>query len=192
MITYVTGDATTPTGTGNKVIPHLCNDLGRWGAGFVLAVTAKWPQAEAEYLRAASGAPSSSKNKLALGTVQFVLVDATPGSQIWVANMVAQRAVWTVKEGTVDEVPPIRYPALMKCLKEVGKHAAANSASIHAPKFGAGLAGGDWDVIESLIESSLVRQHGRDVTVYNFPVAAQAPVAIAAVAVASPNTDALD
>lgn len=27
-ITYLKGDATTPTATGNKIIVHICNDIG--------------------------------------------------------------------------------------------------------------------------------------------------------------------
>ena len=42
MIKYVTGDATNPIDTidtnESKVIIHVCNDISRWGKGFVLAV----------------------------------------------------------------------------------------------------------------------------------------------------------
>lgn len=33
MITYVTGDATKPVGNGRKIIAHVTNDEGGWGAG---------------------------------------------------------------------------------------------------------------------------------------------------------------
>jgi len=36
MITYLVGDATQPQGEGVKVIAHICNDIGAWGAGFVI------------------------------------------------------------------------------------------------------------------------------------------------------------
>src|SRR5262245_8320884 len=36
-ITYVKGDATSPQADGNKIIAHVCNDVGKWGKGFVLA-----------------------------------------------------------------------------------------------------------------------------------------------------------
>ena len=35
-IAYVQGDATQPQGTGARIIVHICNDIGGWGAGFVL------------------------------------------------------------------------------------------------------------------------------------------------------------
>ena len=36
-IQYLTGDATAPQSQGNKIICHVCNDIGGWGKGFVLA-----------------------------------------------------------------------------------------------------------------------------------------------------------
>ena len=38
-IKYVVGDATAPQGESKKIICHICNDLGAWGAGFVLALS---------------------------------------------------------------------------------------------------------------------------------------------------------
>ncbi len=42
QINYVKGDATAPIGIGNKIIVHICNDIGRWGKGFVMALSKKW------------------------------------------------------------------------------------------------------------------------------------------------------
>jgi len=32
-IKYIKGDATNPAGEGNKLIVHICNDIGGWGKG---------------------------------------------------------------------------------------------------------------------------------------------------------------
>jgi O-acetyl-ADP-ribose deacetylase (regulator of RNase III) len=48
-IAYHTGDATRPVGRGNKIIAHVCNDQGRWGKGFVMAISARWPLPEEAY-----------------------------------------------------------------------------------------------------------------------------------------------
>jgi O-acetyl-ADP-ribose deacetylase (regulator of RNase III) len=45
-ISYLQGDATSPQAKGNKIIAHICNDLGRWGKGFVLAISKRWPEPE--------------------------------------------------------------------------------------------------------------------------------------------------
>lgn len=72
-ISYVVGDATEPLGAGPFVIAHVCNDLGRWGAGFVLALSKRWKQPEAEYRRWFRGAAADLPS-FALGEVQFVQV----------------------------------------------------------------------------------------------------------------------
>jgi hypothetical protein len=80
-IHYLIGDGTQPVGTGNKIIAHVCNDVGKWGKGFVLAVSKRWRQPETEF--------RESKICLALGMVQLVRVEKS----IWVANMVAQHGI---------------------------------------------------------------------------------------------------
>lgn len=103
-IRYVTGDATSPQADGPRIIAHVCNDTGTWGAGFVLAVSARWPEPEQEYRRWAQHGPHFE-----LGRVQMVEV----GDGTRVANMIAQRA--TIDAPAVPHLPrlpPIRYLAL--------------------------------------------------------------------------------
>jgi hypothetical protein len=45
-INYVRGDATVPSVKGVKLIAHVCNDIGGWGKGFVLALSRRWPEPE--------------------------------------------------------------------------------------------------------------------------------------------------
>ena len=138
-IEYTKGDATEPKGEGKKIIPHICNDYGAWGAGFVLAVSKKWKLPE-EYYRAMP--------IYELGHVTFH--DVT--NDIIVANMIAQHGLRTDLDGN----PPIRYDALQEALNKVNIVAVEMKATVHMPKIGAGLAGGDWNEIEKIIESSLM------------------------------------
>ena len=160
-ITYVDGDAMSPQAVGNKIIAHVCNDEGKWGKGFVLAVSKKYPQVEAAY-RQLYAAPSHPK----LGHVQLVEVQSSP-EKIFVANMIAQRGVKKMKDGTAEGCPPLRYPALYSCLEEVVKMALANNATIHAPRIGAGLAGGDWRLVEAVLKV-LEAKSSANITIYNF------------------------
>ncbi|RKW18275.1 MAG: Appr-1-p processing protein, partial [Capnocytophaga sp.] len=41
-IKYIKADATFPQSEGNIIIPHICNDIGAWGKGFVLALSKRW------------------------------------------------------------------------------------------------------------------------------------------------------
>ncbi|MER7985968.1 hypothetical protein ABTY53_10250, partial [Streptomyces noursei] len=70
-IVYVKGDATAPQGKGVKMIVHVCNDLGGWGRGFVLALSRRWPEPERAYRR---WHRERARNDFGLGAVQFVPV----------------------------------------------------------------------------------------------------------------------
>ena len=142
------GDATRPEGDGPKVLAHVCNDLGLWGAGFVRAVSKRWKGPERDY-RAAFEAGA-----LTLGTVRFV--EVTP--ELTVANMVAQRGVRRGRS------VPLRYPALRAALIEVGRFARERKASVHMPRIGCGLAGGRWEEVEPILKETL---DGLSVTVYD-------------------------
>ena len=155
MIEYVTGDATQPEGDGPRVIVHICNDIGGWGKGFVLAVSKRWPQPEAEFR---AWHTTGKEGGFVLGAVQFVQVEP----YIWVANMIGQRGI---KRGSSG--PPIRYEAVSSCLALLAVKAKELGASVHMPRIGCGLAGGEWSKIEPLIVQHLLGA-GVSVTVYDF------------------------
>jgi len=120
------------------IIPHVVNSKGAWGAGFVLAVSKAWPEPKKVYNEFIQTTETEDDR---LGIVTFVNVE----KNIIVANMCAQTLGW------VDKIPPIRYEALEACLSELRYIAKSLNAIILAPKFGAGLAGGNWSEIEQLI-----------------------------------------
>ncbi len=153
-IEYLRGDATTPLGKGPKVIAHVCNDLGGWGKGFVLAVSRRWPEPETAYRR---WHRERAGNDFGLGAVQVVQVDRL----LWVANMVGQHGIRTGSKGV-----PVRYEAIDTALDTVAERAVELGASVHMPRIGCGLAGGRWERVEPLV---LARLTGRNiaVTVYD-------------------------
>ncbi|MCT9077696.1 macro domain-containing protein [Streptomyces fulvoviolaceus] len=153
-ITYVRGDATVPSVKGVKVIAHVCNDIGGWGKGFVLAISRRWPEPEKAY-RAWHRARAS--NDFGLGAVQFVQVEP----YVWVANMVGQRGIRTGSRGV-----PVRYEAIDTALGGLAEKAVELDASVHLPRIGCGLAGGKWSRVEPLIIERLAKQ-GIAVTVYD-------------------------
>ncbi len=155
-ILYTTGDATQPGGTGPRIIAHVCNDIGGWGRGFVVALSRRWPQPEQHYRAWAAG---NSGIPFALGEVQFVPVE----DAVWVANMIGQRDT-----RTRDGIPPVRYDAIRSALQVVAAFADEQNASVHMPRIGAGLAGGSWDIISAIVHEELIC---RDipVTVYDLP-----------------------
>jgi O-acetyl-ADP-ribose deacetylase (regulator of RNase III) len=144
-LTYLMGDATAPASRGPAIIAHVCNDVGEWGRGFVLALSRRWTEPEEAYLR---WHRERAVNDFGLGAVQLVAVEPDR----FVANMVAQRGIVAVAG-----IPPIRYEALGACLERLTVLAASHAATIHMPRIGCGLAGGKWDHVEPLIVDRLSR-----------------------------------
>jgi O-acetyl-ADP-ribose deacetylase (regulator of RNase III) len=101
-LNYVIGDATQPVGEGPKIIVHVCNDIGGWGRGFVVAISKRWPEPEQSYRAWHRG---EIEAPFKLGEVQFVQVD----DSLWVANLIGQRDV--VPSGNIS---PVRYDAIRK------------------------------------------------------------------------------
>lgn len=157
QINYVIGDATNPQRkdlTEKVIIPHICNNIGGWGAGFVLALSKKWKGPELNYR-----SWFESKTNFELGAIQCVDVDDTTQ----VVNMIAQNGIISY-----NNQKPIKYDALEKALNLVATVAKYEKASIHMPRIGAGLAGGDWSVIEAIIIKTLCAKNF-DVYVYDLP-----------------------
>lgn len=140
------------------VIPHVCNDIGGWGSGFVVPLGKFYPAAREAYLQWAKNGeyylnPNHDVNlwkgedvvPFKLGQVQFVQA----AENVVVANMIGQHE--TIRPGYT----PIRYYAVAAAIRLVRKYVAAKGIDeIHAPKFGSKLAGGKWTVIEALAEEA--------------------------------------
>jgi O-acetyl-ADP-ribose deacetylase (regulator of RNase III) len=160
-IKYVNGDATAPLGLGEKFVVHCCNDIGGWGAGFVLAISKKWKAPEHMY-RAWYETKICNGQPFALGSFQIVAVDKE--QKIAVVNLIGQEGIG-FKNG-----PPIRYEAIRQgCsgLVDAIVKSKFPNPSIHCPRFGAGLAGGDWNKIEAIIKETFCVA-GIPVTVYDY------------------------
>ncbi|MEV4615061.1 macro domain-containing protein [Kitasatospora sp. NPDC049258] len=154
-IAYLRGDATAPQAKGAKVIGHICNDLGGWGKGFVLALSRRWPEPEAAYRR---WHRERAHNDFGLGALQLVQV----GPALWVANMIGQRGIRAGRSTGV----PVRYEAIDAALARLAPEALRLGASVHLPRIGCGLAGGRWERVEPLVRARLADQ-GVAVTVYD-------------------------
>ncbi len=183
MINYVIGDATKPqVENGVRVIAHICNNECKWGSGFVLALSAKWPQPEKNYREWGESWTCWEEGlKMPLGIIKLVAIPRASmagedgSGPLYVANMVAQ-------DGFVhtDNPVAVRYDALIKCFVELDKwinnyqevkrimsiDSHIPLVTIHMPRLGTGLAGGTWAQVEPIINGTL-SEH--DVYVYDLP-----------------------
>ena len=130
MLVYKKGDATKPQ--VGWLLAHVVNDVGAWGAGFVLALSARWPDMRQQF-RARS---------MRLGDVWYY---HTPSGMI-VASLCAQEGLRSRANPM-----PLRMEWLDYTLRKMYRYAKRHSLSVKMPRIGAGLAGGNWDDIEYLI-----------------------------------------
>lgn len=134
----------------NIIVPHVCNNVDSFGAGFTAGIAKHYPVVKENYHMLGS---HFLKNNL--GYTQFVEVakDNKYGYKLIFANMIAQN-------GTISKLNtrPLNYYALVKSMASIKSYIQQNfnpkdsPVQIHAPKFGSGLAGGDWRFIEELIK----------------------------------------
>ena len=130
------------------IVPHVCNNVNAYGAGFALDVANQYPAAKANF--------HLLGNKSKLGHVQFITVDENPNykHKIIIGNMIAQNGL-----KNHNNHRPLNYGALSDCMSKIKMYISHlsqlldnSSVEIHAPRFGSGLAGGNWNFIEQLIE----------------------------------------
>ncbi len=154
-INYIKGDATSPQAKGVKIIAHICNDIGGWGKGFVLAISKRWSEPEKAYRQ---WHRARAKNDFQLGAIEIIQVE----KYIYVANMIGQRGTKTGSNGV-----PIRYDAVERCLEQLAIEAKELNASVHMPRIGCGLAGGKWERIEPMLNKQLI-ENSIETIVYDF------------------------
>lgn len=121
---------------------HSVNNRAVWGAGFVLALSARWPESRRAYLRWAS---SREPGEL-LGETLFVKVEP----HLVIANICAQDGL-----GRGSLV----LSALQRGLGHVAVLAERLSRKkpvmIQMPRIGCGLAGSSWEVVGPIVEGVL-------------------------------------
>ncbi len=143
VINYVEGDVLDLSGVpaGKTVlIPHVCNAVGAWGAGFVVPLGRAYPAAKQAYLdwferrKRDTPAPTpvppatgidvygpTQNRGFALGLTQAVRLPREPGGTwhdpaVVICNMIAQADVNTVGAGGHRR---LRYISLASCIHGV-------------------------------------------------------------------------
>lgn len=165
------GSATSalPDRTHGVVIAHIANNIGAWGAGFVLALDQLSSVPRAAYMGLAKdngGAGPRQPADIPIGTWQWV--EVKPG--LIVSNMIAQRGISRTSANPVL----VDYDALRKCLRATFHRAVRLGYHVNMPnRMGAGLAGGDQATIHRIIketaeeveQSEIARKLGATLTI---------------------------
>jgi len=136
VIEYRKGDLLDVT---SGIIIHGCNSHGVMGSGVALAVKNKYPGAYESYRNYID---ESKDDQDLLGSVIVYEVN----DNLSVANMITQKDFGTHKR-------QVNYGAIARGFDDLEEfYANAPGLVFHFPKIGAGLGGGDWEVIAEIIE----------------------------------------
>jgi len=153
--------------TGATVlVPHVCNNVDSFGAGFAAQVAEKFPSVKEDYHLLGK---TFLKNNLGYAQILKVFEDPKYKHKLYIVNMIAQNGT---KSHTNPR--PLNYLGLARAMLSVtqfihnntGFKNKSENVEIHAPKFGSGLAGGNWSFISDLIDDIWGKHF---VTVYNYP-----------------------
>lgn len=129
------------------VIAHGCNCFCNMGAGIApqMAEAFGADKFKGEHIR-----HQGNINKV--GTIDFETIELQTGHELTVVNAYTQfRYGKNHKDGTNR---PADYEAIALCMRKM--NFLFSNMHIGLPLIGAGLAGGDWEVISTIIKEELV------------------------------------
>lgn len=140
-IVYKTGDLLEAP---ERVICHGCNAQGKMGAGLAVPIKKKYPEA----FKAYRDLYEMQGNRLETG--QVAIAECPDGRTV--INAVTQEFY-----GREPGIVYVDYGAVRRVMQQIDSWAGERGTltdvvSVAFPKIGAGLANGDWEVIESIIE----------------------------------------
>jgi O-acetyl-ADP-ribose deacetylase (regulator of RNase III) len=142
MIRYVKGNLLTAFSKADvDCIAHQCNCFNRMGAGIAPQIAKAYPEVQ----EADNKTMPADHNKF--GTAVWVETKHGP-----VFNLYGQ---WGYRPA--NGVPATNYKMLRASLANMAEQleAAPLNYTIGLPKIGAGLGGGDWDMIQDIIKQEL-------------------------------------
>lgn len=144
---YVKGDITS---FKNAIIIHGCNAQGVMGSGVALAIKTKWPQAYKDYASHFSFLNETQRKDM-MGKVLETYIKS---DNVLIMNAITQFTYG--RSGTRY----MSYDAIDNIFKYVQSRVDAHmlthfSNGIVIPKIGSALGGGNWNIIEKIINENL-------------------------------------
>lgn len=140
-IEYIKGDLFD---TEIYVIMHGCNAQGVMGSGVARIIRERFEAAYKTY------AERYRNSGLHMGVnIPVLAIDSKTGNEKIIVNSITQNYYGTDRRHA-------DYEAIASVMKDINRYCRMHGyEKIALPKIGAGLAGGDWNVISAIIESEL-------------------------------------
>lgn len=142
--------------SNERLIAHGCNSQGVMGSGIAKQIKLRYPEVYEDYKRVYEDYVKKTKIPyLPLG--KLFSKETNDGTRV-VLNLITQHLFGSNGNKFVS------YDAVDECFTHVAEYMELNDHQvIGIPQIGAGLGGGDWNVIASIINS---RMSKFDVNVY--------------------------
>jgi len=158
MIHEVEGDVLEALVDGDiDVLAHGVNCCDAFGSGIAGQIAREFPHVKEAYHR------KYSKYGIALGEVDIVPVTTSYA----IANCATQQLC-----GGEPKKQPLEmycsYDAIKECMIELREKYKCMDTSIGMPYIGAGLAGGNWNTIKSIITEVFEKSNSIDVYLYKY------------------------
>lgn len=132
MIEYKKGNLLDVT---EGIIVHGANAQGVMGSGVAKAIREKYPECFRRYRS------EYERFTLVVGDIVWYWHE---DEKLWIANAITQELYGTDRRH-------VNYWAIANTFKEILRQANVVKATVHFPKIGAGLGGGNWGIIEAII-----------------------------------------
>jgi len=137
-IQTINGDITKVT---KGIVCHQVNCMGKMGAGVALQIRKTWPTVYDEYIKV------FKSNDLKLGTISIIPIS----EQLFIANLCGQYYYGRTAKHT-------NYDAVYNCLALLNYQMTRHNINldVYFPyKMGCNLAGGNWNIIETIIRETI-------------------------------------
>jgi|DEB0MinimDraft_4_1074332.scaffolds.fasta_scaffold123022_1 O-acetyl-ADP-ribose deacetylase (regulator of RNase III) len=140
MMIQTTGNLVEMADNGTyDMIVHGCNCQCTMGSGIAAQLRKKWPEIyEADNM-------TYDNDPAKLGTILPVVVKNKFGDALIVVNAYTQHYYGG------DGGRYVNYAAVSECFRRLAEFPNFHQLSVGIPKIGAGLAGGDWNIIAEII-----------------------------------------
>lgn len=158
MYKEIKGDLISLAEEGNfQVIAHGCNCFCKQKSGIAKQFSEKYDTSNPLIYTLEDVDYQGDINKL--GCIQFNVWSGKP----FVVNCYTQYRYG--KNHSNGDETPINYTALRMCMQKLNHK--FKGKKIGLPQIGAGLAGGDWDIIREIIKEELSQDCDVTVVIYN-------------------------
>lgn len=137
-LTLTKGDLFT-AGYG-YIIAHGVNCKGKFASGVAGQIARRWPEVKRAYMR------KHERGEWKPGEIQIVQAGRMEAGLIstHVANLATQDTYG-------NKGVHVKYDAMRECFTKLFDFAEKFGLAVAMPKIGCGLAGGDWDIVHTIL-----------------------------------------